>query len=185
MVFITVTELVQMAILTVALGYIFSGFIMVRKDPYAPRQFFDWESIKFAALISTPAVIFHELAHKFVALGLGLEATFHIWTTGLLIGVVLKAISSPFLFLAPAYVTIVGATASYQTFLTAFAGPLANLVLFGISYYVLKTKKRISRKEHLGWTISKKLNLFLFGFNLIPIPPLDGFKVFTSFFGMF
>ena len=63
-------EIGQFIILTLALGYIFSGFI--KTDPYKPRKLFDWEDIKFAAIVSTPAVVLHEFGHKFVALAFGL-----------------------------------------------------------------------------------------------------------------
>tara|TARA_Y100000310_G_scaffold198327_1_gene198365 strand:- start:1051 stop:1608 length:558 start_codon:yes stop_codon:yes gene_type:complete len=185
MAFITVNEILNMIILALALGFIFSKFLPVNRDPYKPRKFFDWEAIKFAAIIATPAVVFHELGHKFIALSFGLDATFFIWGTGLLIGIVLAALNSPFLFLAPAYVSISGAALPYQTALIAFAGPGLNLFLWGISAYVLKAKKQLKEKERLGWAVSKKLNLFLFFFNLIPIPPLDGYSVLTGFLGMF
>jgi Zn-dependent protease len=178
MAFITLWEIIQMFILTFALGYIFSGFLPLPKKEFEIRNpYFDWEDLKFSALIASPAVILHEFGHKFVALGFGLDATFHMWGTGLIIGIVLKVLGSPFLFLAPAYVSIPPGASALASSLIAFAGPGINLVLFGISYYVLKNKKKMSDKERIGWTISKKLNIFLFFFNLIPIPPLDGFHI--------
>ena len=176
-------EIGQFIILTLALGYIFSGFI--KTDPYKPRKLFDWEDIKFAAIVSTPAVVLHEFGHKFVALAFGLDATFYVWGTGLIIGIILKAINSPFLFLAPAYVAISGSALPYQSALIAFAGPFVNLLIYVVSIFVIKTKKKMSDKELIGWTISKRLNIFLFIFNLIPIGPLDGAQVLNGLMGMF
>jgi len=98
---------------------------------------------------------------------------------------VLKLISSPFLFLAPAYVSIPAGATALQSTLIAFAGPGLNLILWGVSGYMLKTKKNMKKNEVIGWAISKKLNIFLFFFNLIPLPPLDGYHVLTGILGMF
>tara|TARA_Y100000310_G_scaffold336815_2_gene422357 strand:+ start:54 stop:611 length:558 start_codon:yes stop_codon:yes gene_type:complete len=185
MAIITFTEIIQFAILTVALGYIFTAFIKLPRSPYEIKTGFNWNDLKFAALISAPAVIFHELGHKFVALAFGLDASFQIWTTGLLIGVVLRAFNSPLIFLAPAYVTIPAGVSSGQMALIAFAGPFVNLLLFGLSILMLKYRKNMSEKETLVWAISKKLNIFLFIFNLIPLGPLDGAKVLTGILGFF
>ena len=185
MTFLSIWEVVQLVILTFAVGYIFSGFIQRPRSPYEIVKRFDWEDLKFAAMVAAPAIILHEFGHKFVAMGFGLDATFHIWPTGLLIGVVLKLISSPFLFLAPAYVSIPAGATALQSTLIAFAGPALNLILWGVSSYVLKTKKNMKRNEMIGWAISKKLNIFLFFFNLIPLPPLDGYHVLTGILGMF
>ncbi len=185
MTFLSVWEIVQLVILTVAVGYIFSGFIQRPKSPYEIVKRFDWEDLKFAAMVAAPAIVLHEFGHKFVALFFGLEATFHIWPTGLLIGVVLKLVSSPFLFLAPAYVSISSGATALQSVLIAFAGPAMNLLLWGLSYFMLKTKKNMSKNEMVGWAISKKLNIFLFIFNLIPLPPLDGYHVLNGIIGLF
>ncbi len=175
-----------MVIITFVLGYIFSGFFpLSRRDhDFAPRMF-DWEQIKFAAIVAAPAVILHELGHKFVAIALGLSATFFIFWWGLLLGVVLKALSSPLLILAPAYVSFPATATPLQSILIAFAGPGMNLVLYGVSWCVLKYKQRLSRREMIGWAVSKKLNGFLFLFNMIPLPPFDGFHVVEGLFKIF
>jgi Zn-dependent protease len=187
MIFISLWEIVQLAILTIALGYIFSGFLPRPRLEYEipTNKWFDWEDIKWAALIAAPAVILHEFGHKFVALAFGLPATFHIWGFGLGLGVILKAIGSPFLFLAPAYVSIPFGAPPLVGALIAFAGPGVNLILWGISSYVLKTRKGMSEKEAVAWAISKKLNLFLFFFNLIPLAPLDGSSVLSNLIAAF
>jgi Zn-dependent protease len=186
MTFITLWEIAQMFILTIALGYIFSGFLPrpTREFEIPTNTYFDWDQIKFAAMIAAPAIILHELGHKFVALAFGLDATLYIWGFGLGIGVLLKLIGSSFLFLAPAYVSIPAGAMPSVAALISFAGPAMNLILWGVSYYVLKTKKNLSQKALVGWTVSKKLNMFLFFFNLIPIPPLDGFSVIENIIKM-
>ncbi|HLC22697.1 MAG TPA: M50 family metallopeptidase [Candidatus Nanoarchaeia archaeon] len=183
--FLTLGEIIQLIVLTVVLGYIFSSFIQRPKPLYELRPWFDWDDVKFAAMVAAPAVILHEFGHKFVALALGLEATFSIWPTGLFIGIVLKLLHSPILFLAPAYVSFSANATAMQSILISVAGPAVNLLLWGISAHVLKTKRRMTQNELVGWAISKKLNLFLFVFNMIPVPPLDGFKVLLGIIHLF
>lgn len=180
-------EIISLAIMTVALGYIFSGFIQAPKnDPFALRKSFSWENLWFAAIVSAPAVILHEFGHKFVAMAFGYTATFHVYWFGLALGIVLKLISSPFLIIAPAFVSIPAGVSAMQGFWIAFAGPLVNLLLFGVSWYIVKYKsKNLSHKQVVGFAISQKLNLFLFIFNMIPFPPLDGYHVFSNLIGMF
>lgn len=183
MTFLSLSEIFQLVILTVAIGYILSGFIQRPKPSYELHPWFDWDDIKFAALIAAPAVILHEFGHKFIAMAFGLDATFSIWPAGLVIGIVLKLVNSPLLLLAPAYVSFSNATA-LQTIVIAFAGPGVNLLLWGISAFVLRKKRHLTQKQLVGWAISKKLNMYLFFFNMIPLPPLDGFKVVSGIIGL-
>jgi len=178
---LTLTEILSLLILTIALGYIFTGYI--KKDPY--QLGFSWKDLQFAAIIAAPAVILHELGHKFVAILLGHTATFFIYWWGLGLGIVLKLLSSPLLILAPAYVSIPAGIPPLDGFLIAFAGPGTNLLLFITSFLVLKYKKGLKTNTIIGWSISKKLNLYLFIFNMIPFPPLDGYHIFTNLLNVF
>ncbi|MDP3729123.1 MAG: hypothetical protein Q8R18_06775 [bacterium] len=185
MAFLSLAEIFQLIVITLVLGYIFSGFIQrPRNDPFSLQRF-SWKDLLFAASIATPAVVLHEFGHKFVALAFGFAASFHIFWAGLVLGVLLKIIGSPLLFLAPAYVSIPAGASALQSTFIAFAGPGMNLLLWGISALVVKYKKNMSEQELFGWAISKKLNFFLFWFNLIPIPPLDGWTVLQGIIRMF
>lgn len=77
--------------------------------------------------------------------------------------------------------------------LTAFAGPLSNLILVVIGELLLSIYLFILQSSSLGMNARWSglvlmlfqlfyqlitLNLFLAIFNLLPIPPLDGFKIF-------
>ena len=164
---------------TLVVGYIFSGIVKLpRKDDviesYTKR--FDLEEFKFAVLVAAPGVILHELGHKLVAMSFGLQAFFEIWPTGLIIGVVLKFLGSPFILIAPGYVTV-PANTTLQLVLTASAGPLVNLLLWIGSLLILKYKKNLSRNNALILLLTQNINKWLFIFNMIPIPPLDGSKV--------
>ena len=167
---ITIKEIFYFIILIVVVGYIFTGMFS--------RSFsrFNWQEFKFAAMISAPGIILHELAHKFTAMGYGLQASFEIFPFGLILGVVLRVFSAPFLIIAPGYVVIPAIQDEIAYRLIAFAGPLTNLLLFFIAGLVLKYGN-INRRYMLGVALFRKLNLVLFFFNMIPFGPLDGAKV--------
>ncbi|MFH1455720.1 MAG: hypothetical protein ABIF40_02105 [archaeon] len=183
MTLLSANEIFYLVILTAALGYIFSGFIQKPRSPYEiyKNKMFDWENIKFAAIVSAPAVILHEFGHKFVAMAFGLQATFHIWPTGLGLGIILRAINAPFLILAPAYVSIPAGVTALQGFLISFAGPFTNLILWISSALFIKYGK-LARNVLLLFILSAQINKILFIFNMLPFPPLDGYKVFTNLF---
>lgn len=174
----TMQEIIYLVILTLAIGYIFSGFI---KKPdsarYYLRQGFNFEDLKFAIIVTAPAIILHELAHKFTAIAFGLTASFHIFWEGLGLAIFLKVIHSPFLIIAPGYVLIQQGATNIQNILISFAGPFSNLVLFLIAHLILTRAMRLSRIQAVGLILTKRINLLLFIFNMLPIPPLDGSHV--------
>jgi Zn-dependent protease len=175
---ITVTEIIYMIIVTIVLGYIFTSYIPVTpKKILLYKKRFDWQQLKFASLVAAPGIILHELAHKFLAMGFGHQAIFQVFYPGLILAVFLKLISSPLLIIAPGYVVIQGITNSLESRLIAFAGPFINLSLWLLASLLLK-KKRLSRKQVLALFLTKRINMILFIFNMIPIPPLDGYTVF-------
>ncbi|MBN1385893.1 M50 family metallopeptidase [Candidatus Woesearchaeota archaeon] len=178
---ITPREVFDLIAMSLILGFIF-------KDIFKPHQFMDldgvriplrastlnWKDIGFAALVTAPAVVLHELAHKFVAIAFGVSATFYTSYTWLFIGLLLKMFNSPILFFIPGYVQH-AATTNLQGSLIALAGPLMNLIIFVICYFALKNPNIKQRyKPVIG--ITKQVNLFLFIFNMLPIPPFDGFQ---------
>ncbi|MCX7948468.1 MAG: site-2 protease family protein, partial [candidate division WOR-3 bacterium] len=63
----------------------------------------------------------------------------------------------------------------------AFAGPLSNIIIAFISFVLLKF---LSDSEVLKFLLSSTItiNIFLFAFNLIPLPPLDGWRILSGFF---
>jgi len=180
--FFTFIEILNLIILTIAIGYIFSGYIQESLLPQRgyKRRTFDWHNFKFALLVSAPGVVFHELSHKFMALAFGLDAMFKIWFPGLGIAIFLKLIQSPFLIIAPGYVLITGTSSPLQSVFTAFAGPLINLIMWVGATFILNRAKKLTRRQATILYLTSRINLFLFIFNMIPIPPLDGSKVVLS-----
>lgn len=136
----------------------------------------NWEDMKLAMIAIVPAIILHELGHKFTAMAFGAAATFHISYTFLGIALLLKIMRFPFIFLVPAFVAYSSANITpLQSSMIAFAGPAVNFALFGISALILKFyKNKLTRKTILILGLTKQVNLFLGIFNMIPIRPFDG-----------
>jgi len=114
----------------------------------------------------------HEMGHKFTAMRYGAVAMYKMWLWGLVMAVFLAA-ATGFVFAAP------GAVYIWKEHLTkkengiiSLAGPLMNVLLAGLFFYMIPFLGSIAST---GFYI----NLFLAGFNLLPMRPLDGSKVYA------
>lgn len=181
------SELRDMVVLALAIGFVFEG--MFRHPRLSPLgiQVVEpaWKPYALAAAAIVPGIILHELFHKFTAMAFGASAYFHTGYAFLVVAVVLKLIGSPFIFLAPAYVSIVGQVTQLQGALIALAGPVGNLVMFLAATLVRRLPARGWFATPDGRTVvnaTARINLLLFGFNLLPIPGFDGFKVWSALF---
>ena len=184
---ITIGEIIDLVLMTFFVGYIFSGIIPVRRESYDPlthyKRGFDFEGLKFAIMATAPAIIIHELAHKFIALSFGMHAVFMAFYRNsftLMLGVltiISKLTGFGFMFFVPGFVEIGGNGTHIQYALSAFAGPFVNLVLWLGAWYLIKNKK-YKRKNYLLLVLTSRINMFLFIFNILPIPGFDGYKVF-------
>ena len=181
---ITFPEIFDMVIMTAFVGYIFSDIFSKPSSMIDPltfkRKTIDWDAFLFAAMVVAPGIIFHELSHKFVAMGFGAQATFQAAYGWLIIGLVLKLMNFGFIFFVPAFVEISGfGLTNLQFALIAFAGPAMNLLIWLATELLIK-KNKIQRKHHKLAFLTKEVNKFLFIFNMIPIPGFDGYKVFSG-----
>jgi len=179
-------ELFDMAVMTAVVGFIFMDFFKRPVENYDPlihyKVGFNWNDFLFACLVVAPAIILHELAHKFVALSYGLSATYQAAYFFLGLGLIMKLMRFGFIFFVPAYVSIIGRATPLQFSIIAFAGPLMNLILWVISWFVVK-KNLVKRKYIPALVLTSRINMFLFIFNMLPIPGFDGFKVFSGLLG--
>lgn len=190
--FLTFSEILDILVMTLALGFIFKDAFRRAEyhnhDPLKALQHVtarpSWQDFKFAALITAPAIILHELAHKFVALGLGMQATFHASYEFLGLGVLLKLLSFPFIFFIPGYVSHSAAASPLHAAIVAGVGPFMNLFLWFCCWLLLKQKQFM--RVHKSWFnalfLSSRINLFLFIFNMLPIPIFDGAQFFSGLF---
>ena len=185
----TFGEIFDIVVMTAVVGYIFSGLFKrpVREDYDPLKHFkagFDVENLKFAILATAPAIILHELGHKFVALSFGLEAVFQAAWFFLGLALILKFMNFGFIFIVPAYVSILGRATPMEFGLIAFAGPAVNLILWLGAALALK-KNWLPSKYNPVLALTSKINMFLFIFNMLPIPGFDGNKVFLVFIQAF
>ena len=184
---LSLKEILDIIAMSLIVGFIFSDVLKrfmhpsyESYDPLARKPGFDWNSLKFAALATAPAIILHEFAHKFVAMWFGLHATFNAAYFWLFIGLMMKVMGTGFIFFVPAYVSISGNGVSPLTYsIVAFAGPAMNGFLWLITSLMLK-KNLVGRNYLPLLHITKKINMFLFIFNMLPIPGFDGFKVYQG-----
>ncbi|MBI2564883.1 M50 family metallopeptidase [Candidatus Woesearchaeota archaeon] len=181
---ISVQEIIDVIAMTVAVGYIFMDFFKMPPRRALHQNYsggFDWSSFKFSCYVTAPAIIFHELLHKLVAIFFGLSATFHAAYGWLLLGIFLKMIGSTFIFFVPGYVSISsGFITPLQHSIIAFAGPATNGILYLLSHLIIKYKRKLSIKTQLLLHITKKINGLLFLFNMLPIPFFDGMQVYEG-----
>ena len=182
MVIFTINELIDLVIMILAVGFIFKdSFPMPARRDYDPLIHrggsAEWEKIKFSIMISAPAIALHEMGHKFVAMLFGIPAVFHASYEGLAIGVILKVVNFPFVFFVPGFVSHVPVSA-LTNIAIAFAGPGVNLALWLISAYLAPRQK--NHKYAAVLYVSSSINMFLFIFNMIPIPFTDGGHVFQG-----
>jgi Zn-dependent protease len=130
--------------------------------------------------------IFHELAHKFVAQRFGYWAEFRLWPTGILFALIFSVMTfGSVVFAAPGAVYIVpppfrpfypARDVTYESGVIALAGPLVNVGLaFGFFSLMLTGSYFLFELGRYGLFIS----LFLASFNMLPLGPLDGRKVFA------
>lgn len=186
---VTLQEIIDLVVMVTAIGFIFKDFVRVPKSDYDPlkafssRSFFS-EGFRNALIVAAPAIVLHEAGHKIAALAYGLQATFHAAYTWLAFGVVLKLLNAPFFFVVPGFVSYSGHLTPLVNSIIAFSGPAINLALFLSATLALKQ----------GWfrgkyapllVLTRQINIFLFIFNMLPIPGFDGFQVFSGLLSAF
>ncbi len=122
------------------------------------------------------AFLFHELAHRKVARKYGCWAEFRMWPMGLMMALFFSFFG--FVFAAPGAVMIRGHITKEQNGRISASGPVTNWFVGSAflagSYYLLFIG------SGLWWVLAfvAFINLFIGGFNLLPLGPLDGAKIF-------
>ena len=154
----------------------------------------DLAAVVAAFIASATGFIFHEMGHKFIAMRLGYVAHFQIWWVGIALTLVTAILTQgQFIFGAPGAVYIAPAAGvaslgyaiarqrdeDRDNMLISVAGPGVNLA-FAVFFFVLllvgPATGFISTIAAYGFS----LNVGLGSFNMLPIPPIDGYKVFKK-----
>lgn len=162
------TELRHIAI---AVAVLTGAFTMVLWDG-------DSASLPGALGLATLAVVLgffmHEMAHKIVAKRYGCWAEFRAYYGGLMLALVMSFFG--FLFAAPGAVYISGNVSREQNGKISIAGPAINVAvaLVCLPFAMIESFPSIVTTIATGLFF---LNSFLAVFNMVPIPPLDGSKV--------
>ena len=120
--------------------------------------------------------VLHELMHKFTAERYGYWAEFRMWVMGIVLALITSTLG--FIFAAPGATYIQGNNVSdRQNGIISVAGPATNVclaILFLLVGNVGITNGLVDDISFVGYNV----NLFLALFNLLPVMPLDGAKVF-------
>lgn len=145
---------------------------------------FNIKIIPYVALGIFTAFIFHEIAHRQVARKYGYYAIYRRWDTGILLalflGILNKLLGLRFLFVAVGAVQVYSLYAGWEDReiygKISLAGPVTN-ILVGIIAIALLSFGKPFGVVGVSLYYAAYINLLLAFFNLLPIPPLDGYKV--------
>jgi len=176
-------ELTQLGVAILALSAAFT-IVYVRFDPQgfatSPGLFL---AIFFPAslLAVGTGVGLHEVMHKVVAQRYGHWAEFRYNPQGLMFALILAA-AVGFLYGAPGATWITGAVTREQNGRISAAGPATNIAIaavFTVLFLVLEPRASAFGGAILVVYLLQvaTVNAFLAGFNMLPIMPLDGAKV--------
>jgi len=163
--------LISMTVLTVAFTFALTNNYIFNFDL---DSFLSFLPISFLGIVT--AFFVHEISHKFMAQKFGLWAEFRMFPMGLLIALAL-AVFTPFVFAAPGAVMFRGDTRNFETGRIAVAGPLANLIIAGITFPLFLFVFYETSTLYLIVGFICLINAFLATFNLLPFGPFDGAKV--------
>ena len=155
----------------------------------APREFFVFMVL---SLVTVGAgFIFHEMGHKITAIYFGAYARFQMWIQGLVF-MIFTALMG-FLFAAPGAVYIYSPNLSKrQNGLISLSGPFVNfLIMLTFFTFSLLIPRNLYFSFDLSflssvfgggpfevWRFGAYINFILGMFNMLPVFPLDGSKIF-------
>lgn len=155
------------------------------------------EVIVAGFIATATGFILHEMGHKYVAIRHGYTAHFQMWLWGIALTLITAVLSGGgFIFGAPGAVYIAPAAIGafgygyyssnykiadhdYENMIISAAGPGLNLA-FAIFFFVLVNVSRANSFASILGIYGFGLNVGLGSFNMLPIPPLDGSKIFRK-----
>ncbi len=164
--------LIALGVLTLAFAISFSGGTAGIFSGYFPVFLL----ISFISVGT--AFLFHELAHRKMARVYGCWAEFRMWRWGLMLALLFSLFG--FVFAAPGAVMIRGYITREQNGKISAVGPATNWVV-GAGFLIGAYFTLIAGLDFLSFILAfvAFVNLFIGGFNLLPLGPLDGRKIFA------
>jgi Zn-dependent protease len=186
---ISAVEMKDLLLSLAALVIAFSVLINGRRVP-------DEEMILIITVGVGTGFLLHEMAHKFMALHFGYLAEYRANLMGLVFAIM--ASFAGFIFAAPGAVMISkpAATQAFymqdsfgqmelqrqikkETLWISLAGPMTNIILT-VFFFAALILSPSNSTTAMAANFALFINLTLAAFNLIPIGPLDGKKIFDS-----
>ncbi len=154
----------------------------------------DFEYVLAAFIATFTAFVLHEMGHKFAAIRRGYVAHFQVWTWGIALTLITALVfQGSFLFGAPGAVYIAPSVAASaygyyssrqnspkrDTMLISAAGPGVNLAftLFFLGVFLFTPFNGFTTLVAIR---GFGLNVGLGAFNMLPVPPIDGYKIFKG-----
>ena len=152
------------------------------------------EVIVAGFIVTATGFILHEMGHKYVAIRRGYAAHFRIWIWGIALTIMTVVISGGgLIFGAPGAVYMTPASTEYyfghsnyrtidaeeDDMIISAMGPGINLA-FALFFLALFSFSPLNSFPEVVGTLGFGLNVGLGSFNMIPIPPLDGSKIFRK-----
>jgi Zn-dependent protease len=173
------TSPIELRHLTIAALVLTVDFVLMFGGPAIYSATTEIAIIATSAAAAITAFVAHEMAHKVSAQRRGYWAEFRMSPTGLLVSLITAYFG--FLFAAPGATMIGGMSTPSDWGRTSLAGPLTNFVFallflassFGVA--VLYPSETLFSGSLLFLAY---INGWFGAFNMIPIGPLDGAKVF-------
>ena len=160
-------ELREIAISVLVLSVAFTILLNLRNNMDILHLFV------ISLVIVCTSFMLHELAHKFVAQKYGALAEYRMFPMGLAMALVFSFMG--FIFAAPGAVYINGYIDDAKNGKISAAGPAVNIVV-GVAAAVLAFLTTGMLSSVL-WMLAG-INAFFALFNLLPMPPLDGSKIY-------
>ena len=173
---------ITVSILAIALVFTFYQFGLV----IDPSLFVFYMAAAILTLGS--GFVLHELSHKYFAIKYGARARFQAWPIGLVFALALVVVpqiiwgpGAGIFFIAPGavYIYAMRPISKRENGIISLAGPAMNWVLAAIFLAASLALGDYSVQLQQVLAIGFQVNAWLALFNLIPIFPLDGSKVYA------
>ncbi|MHB1435584.1 MAG: zinc metalloprotease [Thermoplasmata archaeon] len=169
--------LLAYVVLTVDLAIILNGDGVLSLAAVGGAYTLSWDVVLLAAIAALTGFLAHEMAHKYYAQRHGFWAEFRMSPFGLIFS--LLTAFAGFLFAAPGATVIQGMADLRSWGRTALSGPASNLLFAG--GFLAGTFSVAALGSGSFWIGALALltffNAWFAAFNLIPLGPLDGAKV--------
>lgn len=170
---------IAVGVLTICFSIAFTSQGILSQDLKLMR-FLTVLPISFLAVITAFAL--HEIAHKVTANHFGYVAAFSYSRQGLILAAVVSILFG-FLWAAPGAVFIYGHPSKRENGIISIAGPATNLVIgiaftsFFFAFAVIGVVFEASFAIASAFGLVASVNVFIGLFNMLPLMPFDGAKI--------